>query len=92
MIPKQLKILVAALLTVSLGAVVLVKAENPTIEPIQSSNSIRHHLVGHTDKVLRISFSPDGKTIASGSFDETVKLWSIDGRLLKTLTGHKDDL
>jgi WD40 repeat protein len=91
MIPKQLKILVAALLTVSLGAVVSVKA-NPTIEPIQSRNSIRHRLVGHTDKVLRISFSSDGKTIASGSFDETVKLWSIDGRLLKTLTGHKDDL
>ena len=86
---KQFKILATALLMVSLGAVISVKAQNPTIERIQSSNSIRYRLLGHTNTVLRISFSPDGKTIASGSFDGTVKLWSIDGRLLKTLTGHK---
>lgn len=39
---KQLKILASALLMVSLGAVVSVKA-NPTIEPIQSSNSENIH-------------------------------------------------
>ncbi|GAB1544596.1 hypothetical protein NUACC21_72720 [Scytonema sp. NUACC21] len=36
------------------------------------------------------SFSPDGQTIASASFDNTVKLWSIDGRELRTLNGHRD--
>ncbi|BAY27570.1 WD-40 repeat-containing protein [Calothrix sp. NIES-2100] len=35
-----------------------------------------------------MSFSPDGKTIASASFDRTVKLWDISGKLLKTLNGH----
>jgi WD40 repeat protein len=37
-----------------------------------------------------VSFSPDRKTIASAHEDNTVKLWSIDGTLLKTLTGHSD--
>jgi WD40 repeat protein len=27
-----------------------------------------------------IAFSPDGKTIASGSWDKTVKLWVWDAR------------
>ncbi|NES72397.1 MAG: hypothetical protein F6K24_47980, partial [Okeania sp. SIO2D1] len=29
-----------------------------------------------------------GKIIASASLDKTVKLWNIDGTLLKTLTAH----
>jgi WD40 repeat protein len=35
-----------------------------------------------------ISFSPDGKTIASASDDKTVKLWSVEGTQLHTLKGH----
>jgi WD40 repeat protein len=65
--------------------VISVKAQNPTIERIQSSKyPLLSPSLGHPNTVLRISFSPDfGKTIVSGSFDGTVKLWSIDGRLLK---------
>ncbi|MGQ4646669.1 WD40 repeat domain-containing protein [Lyngbya aestuarii] len=38
-----------------------------------------------------LSFSPDGKMIASGSFDSTVKLWRLrDGKLMATLRGHSD--
>jgi tetratricopeptide (TPR) repeat protein len=35
-----------------------------------------------------VSFSPDGKTIATASDDNTVKLWNLQGQELKTLKGH----
>jgi WD40 repeat protein len=50
----------------------------------------RNRLAGHTDPIARVKFSPDGKTIASASWDKTIKLWSRDGRLLRTLPGHQD--
>jgi WD40 repeat protein len=48
-----------------------------------------NRLSGHEGAVWGLAFSPDSQTIASTSWDHTVKLWSRDGALLKTLTGHK---
>lgn len=44
---------------------------------------------GHTDIVWGVSFSPDGQLLTSGSRDQTIKLWSRDGKLIKTLNGHR---
>lgn len=51
----------------------------------------RTTLSGHAARVTSVAFAPDGKTLASGSMDETVKLWDVGtGRELSTLKGHTD--
>lgn len=48
---------------------------------------------GHFKGCNSVAYSHDGHMIASGSDDGTIKLWSaVDGRFLKTLTGHKDSV
>ena len=42
-------------------------------------------LTGHTESVRSVAFSPDGNTLASGSFDGTVRLWELT--LSMTSTG-----
>ncbi|BAZ49856.1 WD-40 repeat-containing protein [Nostoc sp. NIES-4103] len=59
------------------------------IYTIQENN----RLEGHSNYVWGVAFSPDGKTIASASLDNTVKLWNVaTGEEIAILKGHSDEV
>jgi WD40 repeat protein len=48
-------------------------------------------LRGHEDVAFAIAFRPDGKYLASASFDKTVRIWNVTThKLERTLSGHSD--
>ena len=42
----------------------------------------------HTDGILALSFSPDGHSLASGSYDGTVRVWEVESGTQRWLGSH----
>ncbi|MCG9127558.1 hypothetical protein JT359_08175 [Candidatus Poribacteria bacterium] len=57
------------------------------------TNTSKHILKGHQDYIGCLAYSPDSKMIASGSDDQTIRLWDVKtGKHIRTLTGHENHI
>ncbi|MCI0376393.1 MAG: PQQ-binding-like beta-propeller repeat protein [Gemmataceae bacterium] len=48
-----------------------------------------HTIEGHLDGVRSVAYSSDGKVLASGSADGTLRLWDAAGKPLRSFVPHK---
>ncbi len=58
---------------------------------------IRGYLTGHTNTVNTLAFKPESSTLASGSDDDTIRIWDLTwdawrSRPVRTLRGHRNDV
>jgi cytochrome c len=49
-------------------------------------------LEGHTAPIAALAVSPDGATLASASWDQTIRLWPLAGGAARVLEGHTQNV
>src|SRR3954471_11460556 len=65
------------------GRIAIWRAGNPQPDTV---------LEGHTAPIAALALSPDGATLASASWDQTVRLWPLAGGAPRVLDGHTQNV
>ena len=63
---------------------------NSLLRTLQYNPKLKQHLSGHTSQALSVAFSPDGRILASGSYDGKIWLWEVENGqpIVEPLIGH----
>lgn len=70
-------------------AVIFFSTLVPALPLLAEEPRLRDTLQGNTGYVFALAFSPDGKTLASGSTESTIQLWDVaSGKKTVALQGH----
>ena len=69
-----------------------VRARGALLNATNANPQLLRFLMGHTDPIRSIAFSPDGKMIASGSSEGAIILWDVQTQqaIDQPLIGHTD--
>ena len=62
----------------------------PSGDRDQSPIKLLRTFKGHQATVFSVAITSDGKTIASGGDDRTIKIWNLEGELLHNIKAHKE--
>jgi WD40 repeat protein len=66
-------------------------SEHQTLRLWDLTTKKARSLPGHDATVMALAVSPDGKTLATASYDRTARLWEMaSGKCLQELRGHTD--
>ncbi len=58
-----------------------------------ADGSLLRSISGHKDAIYSLAISPDGHTLATGSYDQKIILWSLDdGKQIRELVGHNGSI
>jgi len=69
------------------------KSGERTYDPVSSDFVFRYTLSGHSSLLGCMAWSPNGRMLASGSLDKSIKIWNVQtGQELQTLVGHSESV
>lgn len=85
----------AILLHCYVAITIILPNVNPNPSVAQATRTAQtnplYSLRTHIWDISTLAYSPDGQTLVSGSFDETIQIWNLKTRkLIRSLPGHKD--